>query len=107
MWDARFSLVTAALADFGRARAAAGEGRGVILSPHDPYQAFAPGADALPMQDGRAVAQGRPEAVLAGPTLSRGCGVGVLVRRTASGRKVCAPSLQSAASITSDALMTT
>jgi iron complex transport system ATP-binding protein len=96
----------------GLARAAAGEGRGVILSTHDPDQAFALGADVLLMQDGSPVAQGGPEAVLTGPTLSRVYCVDVIVERTASGRMVCAPTLrpaapQSAASITSDALMTT
>ena len=96
----------------GLARAAAGEGRGVILSTHDPDQAFALGADVLLMQDGRPVAQGRPEAVLTGPALSRVYGVGVSVERTESGRIVCAPALrpaarQSAASIASDAFITT
>jgi iron complex transport system ATP-binding protein len=91
------------------ARAAAGEGRGVILSTHDPDQAFALGAEVLLMMDGRAVAQGRPEAVLTGPALSRVYGVTVMVERTESGRTVCAPALarQSAASRTSDALTMT
>jgi iron complex transport system ATP-binding protein len=91
------------------AQAAAGEGRGVILSTHDPDQAFALGADVLLMKDGRTAAQGRPEAVLTGPALSRVYGVAVSVERTASGRTVCAPALarHSAASNTSDALTTT
>lgn len=93
----------------GLVRAAAGEGRGVILSTHDPDQAFALGADVLLMQDGRPAAQGRPEAVLTGRTLSRVYGVTKTVERTGSGRTVCAPQLarQSAPSITSDALTTT
>ena len=91
------------------ARAAAGEGRGVILSTHDPDQAFALGADVLLMQDGRTVGQGPPEAVLTGPVLSAVYGVAVSVERTESGRTVCAPGLarQSAASSTSDALTMT
>jgi iron complex transport system ATP-binding protein len=91
------------------ARAAGGEGRGVILSTHDPDQAFALGADVLLMQAGRPVAAGRPEAVLTGPSLSRVYGVAVTVESTQSGRTVCAPQLarQSVPSMTSDALTTT
>lgn len=93
----------------GLVRSAAGEGRGVILSTHDPDQAFALGADVLLMQDGRTVAQGRPDAVLTGRTLSRVYNVAVTVERTGSGRTVCAPQLarQSAPSITSEALTIT
>jgi iron complex transport system ATP-binding protein len=73
------------------ARAAAGDGRGVVLTTHDPDQAFALGADVLLMRDGRAVGHGRPETVLTGPALSRVYGVPVRVERTESGRTVCAP----------------
>ncbi len=68
-------------------------GLGVVLSTHDPDQAFALGARVVLMDQGRVVATGPPEAVLTGPALSAVYGVPVVVEGTASGRTVCAPRL--------------
>lgn len=96
------------------ARDAAAAGRGVILSTHDPDQAFALGARVMLMKSGRAVGYGAPETVLTGAALTAVYGVPVSVERTDSGRTVCAPALaagggwlHSAASMTSEALITT
>ncbi|MEY8839710.1 ABC transporter ATP-binding protein [Cribrihabitans sp. XS_ASV171] len=87
------------------ARDAAEEGRGVLLSTHDPDQAFALDARVLLMKDGRPLAQGAAGDVLTDANLSRVYGLPVSVETTASGRKVCLPSLarQSAPTMTSDA----
>ncbi|MFP3921373.1 MAG: ABC transporter ATP-binding protein [Dichotomicrobium sp.] len=75
------------------AHAAGAEERGVILSTHDPDQAFALGAEVLLMRDGRIAGRGAPETALTGESLSAVYGVPVTVERTESGRLVCAPSL--------------
>jgi len=82
---------------------------GVILSTHDPDQAFALDAEVLLMHGGGITAQGRPAEVLTGAALSQVYGVPVTVERTESGQTVCRPSLrrQSAARMISDALITT
>ena len=82
------------------------DGRGVILSTHDPDQAFALNARVLLMKDGRTFAEGTADNVLSGHNLSEVYGIPVSVEKTESGRKVCLPSLvrQSAPTITSDAL---
>ncbi len=72
-------------------RTAGAEGRGVILSTHDPDQAFALGAEVLLMRAGRVFGQGPPEEALTGESLSAVYGVPVTVERTESGRLVCAP----------------
>ncbi len=77
----------------GLVRAAAGEGRGVLLSTHDPDQAFALDAEVALMQEGRLRALGRPAEVLTGAALSAVYGIPVQVETTASGRRVCSPSL--------------
>lgn len=86
-------------------RGVAAEGRGVILSTHDPDQAFALEARVLLMKDGAAVAEGPAAEVLTGPALSAVYGIPVSVETTGSGRRVCLPSLarQSAPTITSEA----
>ncbi len=68
-------------------------GHAVILSTHDPDQAFALNARVLLMHDGSILAQGTPAEVLAGSRLSRVYDVGVAVERTVSGRAVCVPSI--------------
>jgi len=73
------------------ARDADSDNLGVILSTHDPDQAFALGADVLLMRDGEIVGRGKPEEALTGQTLSAVYGVPVSVERTESGRLVCAP----------------
>lgn len=86
-------------------RAAGPEGRGVILSTHDPDQAFALNARVLLMSGGGVLADGPAPEVLTDASLSRLYGLPVTVETTASGRRVCLPSLaQSAPTMTSDAL---
>lgn len=87
-------------------RDATSEGRGVILSTHDPDQAFALNARVLLMHNGHVAADGAANDVLTDRNLSRVYGIPVTVETTGSGRKVCLPSLsrQSAPTITSDAL---
>lgn len=77
----------------GLARSAGREPLGVVLSTHDPDQAFALNANVLLMKDGRIVASGKPETVLTSATLSEVYGVSVSVERTESGRLVCLPPL--------------
>lgn len=86
-------------------RAEGPEGRGVILSTHDPDQAFALNARVLLMSGGGVLADGPAPEVLTDASLSRLYGLPVTVETTASGRRVCLPSLaQSAPTMTSDAL---
>ena len=68
-------------------------GRGVILSTHDPDQAFALGADVVAMKKGRIVASGPCDEVLTGQILSTVYGLPISVETTASDRKVCLPRL--------------
>lgn len=82
--------VLARIADLARAG-----GHAVVLSTHDPDQAFALGARVVLMHEGRILAEGSPDEVLTGPRLTHVYGVGVQVERTASGRAVCAPELAS------------
>jgi iron complex transport system ATP-binding protein len=86
-------------------RSAANVGRCVILSTHDPDQAFALDARVLLMTDGRIHAEGPATDVLCGTNLSQVYGIPITVETTGSGRKVCLPSLsgQSAPTMTSDA----
>jgi len=74
------------------ADAASAEGRGVILSTHDPDQAFALNARALLMHEGRIRADGPARDVLTETALSAVYGIPVSVETTRSGRKVCLPS---------------
>lgn len=71
--------------------ASAGMERTVILSTHDPDQAFALGARAVLMQAGRIAAAGAPQEVLTSQALSDVYGVAISVERSASGRFVCLP----------------
>jgi iron complex transport system ATP-binding protein len=80
--------VLARIADLAR-----GGGHAVILSTHDPDQAFALDARVILMHEGAIVAEGAPERVLTGERLSEVYGVTVAVERTETGRAVCAPSL--------------
>ncbi|SFA73134.1 iron complex transport system ATP-binding protein [Poseidonocella pacifica] len=82
------------------------QGRGIVLSTHDPDQAFALEARVLLMSGGRIAAQGPAEEVLTAGALSAVYGVGIEVERTPSGRRVCLPARQSAATMTSEALTT-
>lgn len=75
------------------ARDVAAAGCGIILSTHNPDQAFTLDAQVLLMSKGRTLAQGAANVVLTGDTLSTVYRVGVAVEMTPSGRKVCLPSL--------------
>lgn len=72
-------------------RALAARGTGVILSTHDPGQAFALASRVALMQDGRIVAQGPPTDVLTPSRLKDVYGVDVTVDTLTSGQTVCAP----------------
>jgi iron complex transport system ATP-binding protein len=72
-------------------------GHAVILSTHDPDQAFALNAHVILMHEGAILAEGPPEHVLTTDRLSRVYGVQVTVERTETGRAVCAPSLSNPA----------
>jgi iron complex transport system ATP-binding protein len=63
----------------------------VVLSTHDPDQAFALDASVVLMHEGRILASGRPDGVLTAAHLSRVYGVEVRVEQTESGRRVCLP----------------
>lgn len=87
------------------AQDSAAEGRGVVLSTHDPDQAFALQAHVLLMKDGTTHAKGAAEQVLTGANLSHVYGLPITVETTESGRKVCLPSLRRQSAPTgSDAL---
>lgn len=81
-----------------------GSDRSVILSTHDPDQAFLLGARVVLLKNGTIHAEGAPEDILTGPLLSDVYGTPVIVETTESGRRVCLPPLsrQSTATITSD-----
>ena len=80
--------VMARIADLARAG-----GHAVVLSTHDPDQAFALEARVILMHAGTILAEGAPARVLTPDRLSRVYGVPVSVERTDTGRTVCAPSL--------------
>ncbi|MFP4207406.1 MAG: ABC transporter ATP-binding protein [Wenzhouxiangella sp.] len=73
-----------------RELARAGE-HSVVLSTHDPDQAFALDASVVLMHEGHILASGTPEDVLSSGNLRRVYGVDVLVEKTESGRWVCLP----------------
>lgn len=66
-------------------------GTGVILSTHDPDQAFAVANRVALMQDGKIVAQGSPSKVLTPVRLKAVYGIDVTVEQLSSGQIVCAP----------------
>ncbi len=68
-------------------------GHAVILSTHDPDQAFALDARVVLMHEGGILADGPPAEVLTEARLSQVYAVTVRVERTGSGRAVCAPAL--------------
>jgi iron complex transport system ATP-binding protein len=68
----------------------------VILSTHDPDQAFALNARVILLHGGAILAQGPPDQVLTGERLCTVYGVHVRVERTETGRAVCTPSLSRA-----------
>ncbi len=74
-------------------------GHAVLLSTHDPDQAFALEARVVLMHDGGLLADGPAGDVLTPDRLSEVYGVPVRVERTASGRHVCAPALTKAHSL--------
>lgn len=79
------------VAVLGEIRKLAARGAGVILSTHDPDQAFAVASRVALMQDGVIVAQGTPDQVLTSSRLKAVYGVDVTVERLAGGQTVCVP----------------
>ena len=75
------------------ARSDAGQRYGIVLSTHNPDQAFMLGADVVLMKGGRIVGTGDPEQVLTGAALSSVYEISVSVGKTADGRFVCLPAL--------------
>ena len=73
------------------ARQARYQHRGIILSTHDPDQAFALNANVLLMHDGRILASGKAQSALSSDTLSQAYGTPITVEQTLSGRMVCLP----------------
>lgn len=71
------------------ARDARHQQRGIILSTHDPDQAFALDARVLLMHDGHIIASGPARTALTSATLSQAYSTAVSVERTPSGRTVC------------------
>ena len=69
----------------------AARGLAVLLSTHDPDHAFSVGTRVALINDGRLVAQGKPEAVLTPERLHEVYGVRVTVDRLSNGQQVCAP----------------
>lgn len=63
----------------------------VVLSTHDPDQAFALSARVVLMQAGQIIAHGDADTVLNPAHLGRVYGINVKVERTPSGRRVCLP----------------
>lgn len=76
------------------ARAGGTAGQGVILSTHDPDQAFALDARVTLMKDGQIRATGPADDVLTSAALSAVYDLPVTVETTPSGHKVCLPSLR-------------
>lgn len=68
-------------------------GHAVVLSTHDPDQAFALDARVVLMHEGTILAEGAPDAVLTAERLAFVYGVPVSVEKTPTGRTVCAPDL--------------
>lgn len=75
------------------ARDVSSDGRGIILSTHDPDQAFALDARVLMMRRGGLFADGPARDVLTETNLSQVYGLPVTVETTGSGRRVCLPRL--------------
>ena len=71
----------------------AGQRYGIVLSTHNPDQAFMLGADVVLMKGGGIVGTGAPETVLTGAALSSVYEIPVSVEKTADGRFVCLPVL--------------
>jgi iron complex transport system ATP-binding protein len=69
----------------------AARGLGVVLSTHEPEQAFAIADKVAVIAAGRLFAHGAPEEVLTGETLSQVYGVAVAVEATGSGRRTVVP----------------
>ncbi|MBI1385056.1 MAG: ATP-binding cassette domain-containing protein [Rhizobiales bacterium] len=79
----------------GEVRGLAERGVGVLLSTHDPDQAFAIATRVVLMQDGRIVASGAPDEVLTVENLLAVYGVRVTVETLSTGQRVCAPEFES------------
>jgi len=76
------------------ARAAHSSGQGIVLSTHDPDQAFALNANVALMKDGAIVANGPTQQTLTSDRLSEVYGIAITVETTSGGIPVCLPSLR-------------
>jgi len=74
------------------ARDARHAGQGIVMSTHDPDQAFALDARVLLMKDGRTYASGSTADTLTSGNLTAVFDLPIAVERTASGHTVCVPS---------------
>ncbi|ASJ70951.1 ABC transporter ATP-binding protein [Granulosicoccus antarcticus] len=72
-------------------RTMASANRGIILSTHNPDQAFTLNADVLLMHAQSVIGQGRPQQALTADKLSLAYGTPVSVEQTQSGHTVCVP----------------
>lgn len=72
----------------------ASSAQGIILSTHDPDQAFLLGADVALMKDGAMVKAGPVAETLTSELLSHVYGVSIKVEETSSGRRTCSFNLQ-------------
>lgn len=70
------------------------QGYGIVLSTHDPSQAFACATAVALLHDGGLAAPGPPDTVLTAETLSGIYGIPVTLERLRSGRVVCVPELR-------------
>jgi iron complex transport system ATP-binding protein len=78
------------------ARLAQSSGQGIVLSTHDPDQAFALSANVALMKEGAIIANGPTQQTLTSDRLSEVYGIQVTVETTSSGLPVCLPSLREA-----------
>ena len=85
------SLVLAEIAKLARAEEE--EACGILLSTHDPDQAFLLDAGVALMAGGGIAARGRAAVILTGEALSRVYGISITVEKTPSGRSVCSTRL--------------
>lgn len=78
------------------AGAAQASGQGIVMSTHDPDQAFALNANVALMKSGTIVANGPTQQTLTSDRLSEVYGIEVTVQTTDNGVPVCIPSLRTA-----------
>ena len=83
------SLVLAEIAKLSRSERNGQDACGILLSTHDPDQAFLLDAEVALMANGGIDVKGRAAETLTGKALSRVYGIPIRVEKTPSGRAVC------------------